>query len=240
MRYNLTDAAWPVLSVAFSADGCWLVSADDNVYLYDLSGQLPKLNVVLSGKGGHANSLAFSPDTHWLATGSSNHLVYLYNMTSGKPELSFNLTDAPFGQSLAFSANSRWLIVGGDDQMVYLYDLSGQRPKLSSILVDPQRQVTSVAFSADSRWMGVGTGGQQIYLYDMINHPPTLNVTLDVAVAGCSCSLTSMAFSPDGSWLGVGGSWERPFRLCLFDFSDAPRMSDIEPFALRPASVTFV
>jgi WD40 repeat protein len=92
------------------------------------------------------NSVAFSPDGQWLASGSSDNTVKVWDASSG------GLTRSLAGhqgsvRSVAFSPGGRGLASGSDDRTVKLWDVS--TGTLNRSLEGHHNWVRSLAFSPD-------------------------------------------------------------------------------------------
>jgi WD40 repeat protein len=78
---------------------------------------------VLRGHANNVNTLAFSEDKHWLATGSDDGTALLWDLTAPDPgEEPIHLSDhqGPV-KTLAFSPDSHWLATGSGDNTIRLW-----------------------------------------------------------------------------------------------------------------------
>lgn len=148
-------------------------------------------------------SVAFSPDSRWLASGSMDKKIKLWNVTSGRLERTLTGHNSQI-RSIAFSPNGKLLASGSDDKTVKLWNvLSG---RLQYTLPPHPDKIWSVAFSPDSTWFASG-GKDKI--------AKTWNVKskrLQHLLAGHKNGITSLAFSPDGAWL-ASASQDRTVKL---------------------------
>lgn len=173
------------------------------------------------------SSMAFSPDSRWLATVQSDGFVrvYIVHETKGTPRRpTLHFTIDHDGQNLfnvAFSADSNWLVFtgGGWESELRMYALNGNSPVLAhTFTARSHYQLTSnaVAFSGDSKWLAWATvncnkGGvsntarsasknSYVDLYGLRSgQPPMLKFTLKTPA-----NPVNIAFSGDSKWLVTG------------------------------------
>jgi WD40 repeat protein len=80
--------------------------------------------------------VAFSDDKHWLATGSKDKSIRLWDLNDlvtppivlGSHEGSVN--------TIAISHDNRWLVSGSDDKTVQIWDLKGS--SVTPIVLEPK------------------------------------------------------------------------------------------------------
>ncbi len=123
---------------------------------------------VLAGHSDRINTLAFSPDNHWLASGSGDQTVRLWNVGSPSPGADPLVLrgHANHVNTLAFSEDKQWLATGSDDGTALLWDLTAHNPAEEPIhLSDHQGPVKTLAFSPDSHWLATGSGDNTIRLW---------------------------------------------------------------------------
>lgn len=142
--------------VVFSPDGRFLAGADNTkINVWDMAaGQS------LASLKGHINairSLAFSPDSQVLASGSNDKTIILWDVETWQPLSQPLLGHTDQVISLAFSPDSHLLASGSEDGQILLWDVSslfeadGVSPRpLGRPLVNGDR-VRRVAFSPDGQ-----------------------------------------------------------------------------------------
>ena len=135
--------------------------------------------------------MAFSPDGRTLAAGSSDHKVWLWNLTDPAHP-------TPLGQpltgptdivvSVAFSPDGKILAAGSSDDKVWLWNLTDPaRPtRLGQPLTGPTGSVNSVAFSPDGHTLAAGSDDGTVRLW---------NLDVDDAIQRI-CATTSNALTP--------------------------------------------
>jgi WD40 repeat protein len=179
-------------------------------------------------------TVAFSPDSKIMATGSNDGDVRLWNAATGHLIHTLSGTSTGGVQSVAFSPDGR-TVASGETGRTRLWNVVTGKPAVTLPADSQSDQVLSVAFSPDGRTLAVGSNdnGGQIQLWDAATHQqigtPLSAGRIDVVV-----------FSPDGKTLG-GGSDDGEVRLWSTDaiqpIRTIPAVSDsgpIGPVALSP------
>ncbi|WP_157488693.1 serine/threonine-protein kinase [Pseudofrankia sp. DC12] len=161
----------------------------------------------LVGPTDKVQSVAFSADGHTLAAASTDHRIYLWDVTRpAAPTLLGQPLTGPgdWVSSVAFSPDGHTLAAGSDDRKVYLWDVT--RPAaptpVGQPLAEPGDWVRTVAFSPDGHTLAAGSGDGKVYLWNVTTAGATL---LGQPLSGYGNSVRSLAFSPNGHLLAVGG-----------------------------------
>jgi WD40 repeat protein/serine/threonine protein kinase len=195
-------------SVTFSPDGRRLASASNegskgtghgpvlaqgpSVQVWDLAtGQAVLQRPAFVGR---TNSVAFSPDGHWLAFPDQQNGVTIWDVRTS--QLARTFTDhKDVVNSVAFSSDSRWLASASSDHSVRLWDMTGSQPPPP--LVGHTRSVWAVSFSPDGTRLASGSWDGTAILWDVTTRARlrTLN--------GHSSDVLSVAFNQDGTRLAT-------------------------------------
>jgi WD40 repeat protein len=170
---------------------------------------------------------AFSPDRRWLATGSEEGAIRLWDLSLVDPTSRLPALDGHKGpvHGLAFSADGRWLVSGAADGAVRLWRLTAEGAKPDRVFGEGRYgAIESLALSPNGDWLVFGTQSGNVCIWKMsVDGPqeePCEAWKDDVPVM-------QVLFSAGGRWLatsctGACKSFGAPVRL--WDLSgDFPR-----------------
>ncbi len=156
-------------SVAFSPDGKLLAVAEENVHLYDVSGDTPKEVTIFKSKVGFGiRSMMFSPDGKLLAFGGCDHTVRVWDVAGAK-ELTNAKDHRGDVRSVVFSPDGKQLATGSDDKTAILWDI-GDDGKLSERSVIKAEDkfgsaVKSVVFTQKGKGLVTGCSNGTFRVY---------------------------------------------------------------------------
>ncbi len=208
-----------VKSLAFSPDGHWLATGggDPTLRGWNLDGMnaerlfgealRPEL---FSGHEAFIETLAYSPDGRWLASGSGDGTVRVWGVNQfGATGNVLVLDHGDRVTSLAFSPDSQWLSVGTENGLNWLWYLESPDPESAPIpLPNHEGAVLATAFSPDGRWLATGSADNTARLWDLRTNeaggPAGMTANLPYTLAGARDDVNTLAFSPDGRWLATG------------------------------------
>ena len=171
------------------------------VQVWDLTQENPAGHVVSRGHHDQwITTVDFSPDGRWLATGSIDDNVKLWDQTEPREVLLNGHSSVV--RSVVFSDDGRWLATAGDDAVAYLWDLSGPRTIPGKLLRGHDSPITQVVFGPDAQPRNLVTLGED---------PQARLGTIPDAVAepivlrGHKGQVNAAALSPDGEWIASSG-----------------------------------
>ncbi|KAF2476795.1 WD40 repeat-like protein [Lindgomyces ingoldianus] len=181
----------------------------------------------LEGHSDFISSVAFSHDSTRLASGSGDHTVKIWDVSSGKC-LSTLEGRSSHITSVAFSHDSTRLASGSRDDTVKIWDVSSG--KCLSTLEGHSSFIFSVAFSHDSTRLASGSYDDTVKIWD-VSSGKCLS-TLE----GHSSFISSVAFSHDSTRL-ASGSYDGTVKI--WDVSSGKCLSTLEGYSNSISSVAF-
>ncbi|MHB2019310.1 MAG: WD40 repeat domain-containing protein [Candidatus Xenobia bacterium] len=153
----------PVLGMAFGPHGRRLVTAcgDGHAIVWDVL-KLKK-RLVLPGRGGPVNAVAFGPTGAWIASGGETG-GEIWEASTGRPiaTLDGNI------QCLAFSPDGHLLAGGGTDEAVHLWQVPDGTPL--AVLKGHTGTITSLSFDPVAPLLASGSTDGTVKLWQVAEH----------------------------------------------------------------------
>lgn len=162
-------------------------------------GEKPTLKV-----GAEVRACTYSPNGGWLAVGTEEGWIQLYEAES------LELLDTYEGHrasvtSVSFSQDGQWLASGSDDGSVKLWSVAPATRGLPPHTYEGHARVMSVSFSQNGDWLVSGSSGHSVRLWSVA--PATCGLPSHT-YEGHRARVTSVSFSRDGRWLASASSDE--------------------------------
>ena len=146
-------------------------------------------------RGGLVTSIAFSPDSRYLATGLQVSTARVWNMQTreqiGKP---FRQNDVVI--LAVFSPDGKYLATGLFDNTVHIWDVQANK-EIAKPLLHSDR-VHTIAFSPNGKYIATGSNDCTARIWDAQTHKPIGDALKH------DDYVISVAFSPDSKYLTTG------------------------------------
>ena len=199
-----TEAFDAMTAVAISSTGEYWAAASrrGEIRIWEASGQ--RLRHVWRGHTDMTWTLVFSPNNQFLASGSNDGLLKLWDVTSGS--LIWSGRHTSFVNRLSFSPDGRMIASAGFDARVCLWDVASGA--LLQTLPHPV-PVHAVTFSPDGQLLATGDIGGSIHLWTQNRTNSFHPLRTIVGHTGCADGL---AFAPDNRSL-ASASWDGTVKL---------------------------
>jgi WD40 repeat protein len=179
-----------VSAVAWSPDGRRLATVGQGVKMWDATkwdaaDQKPLWQI--SAHSGNISALAFSPDGSRLLTASEDRSVHIWNVATGKSELTlaagemgatsqvskitgrlqsifYSLGDAHRAPvtDAAWSPDGKWIATSGNDHAVRIWD--AKSGKLDRVFIEHSQPVVAVAWNPKLSWLAFADTSGRIYV----------------------------------------------------------------------------
>jgi WD40 repeat protein len=208
-----------IMALAFSADDStlWLAYQDGAVALWNVpAAACLGLGTLLPRSATEVASVAFSPDSTWLATGGRNLVpgavwqgVITLRKARTAEQVGVPLTVHRAAiTSLAFSPDAKRLACGAEDGSIILWSPQ-TRQRVGTPLVAHTQRITGLAFNRDGKALFSGSRDRSIIAWDLSRPRPQAERRVRH-----SAEIRALALSPDGKTLATGDS---DFALELWD-----------------------
>lgn len=219
-----TEAFDTISVMAFSKNGTYWAGGDRQgrvqLWLYT------KRRLELTWRAHHSvvSATAFSPDEEWLATGSWDGVIKMWDVSNGA--LLWTSPSVEAIMALAFSPNGRALASGGTDSKVRIWN--NTNGVLLQTLNEHAGPVFCVAWSPDGKILASAGHDAQIQLWEMARDDALLlKPTPRQRPEAHTGPVRGLAFSPDGRTL-ASASWDRTIKLW-----DVPSRKQKESISLQ-------
>jgi WD40 repeat protein len=202
-----------VNSVAYSPDGRYLASGGgtlltqgeeqsvDIIKIWDLERRKELFPITVNSR--HiVNSVAYSPDGRYLASGSADKTIKIWDTKTGT-ELSTLTGHSEAVNSVAYSPDGRYLASASSDETIKIWDVKNNK-ELNTFIYNYSKRIIGVgyliriAYSPNGRYLASGYSNGTIQLWDVKTGNKVHTLT------GHSGWVFSVAYSPDGRYLASG------------------------------------
>ena len=149
----------------------------------------------LRGYAGSVLSIAFSPDGKYMAAGTSEKAIVVWDTAKWLIVSTMNDNDGDVS-ALAFSSDGKLLASGHDDK-VYLWDTATWKKKSK---IKASRKVNALSFNQDNSILAIARDENESLLWDVKKDK------LAQKLKGHNRDVKDISFSPDGKQLATGSN----------------------------------
>ncbi|UXP32002.1 High-affnity carbon uptake protein Hat/HatR [Reichenbachiella agarivorans] len=195
-----------VRSVKYSKDGQRMYStgSDGRILLWDMD---TRKSTQLLNNYQVNRVVDISPDENWLAIGSDNDQILLYNLKSKDAVPKEIKGHQGVVHDLVYLNNNKGFIFTSSDKVIRLYDFN-QSKEIARVA----SRVKSLAISPDGRYLAGGSDSGSVYLWDMENNYEETSLYVQQGA-----SVSAVTFSGDGRILAFG---DETGDIVLWDLED--------------------
>ncbi|MCZ8226460.1 MAG: serine/threonine protein kinase [Microcystis sp. LE19-84.1B] len=152
------------------------------------------LDKTLTGHSETVFSVAYSPDGRYLASGSKDKTIKIWEVATGKG-LRTLTGHSGVVLSVAYSPDGRYLASGSQDKTIKIWEVATGKVRT---LTGHYMTFWSVAYSPDGRYLASGSSDKTIKIWEVATGKELRTLT------GHSMTVWSVAYSPDGRYLASG------------------------------------
>ncbi len=160
----------------------------------------PYLSSFLNGHVAPVRSVAFSPDGLWLASGSRDGIILVWDVKTRQIARQLSLGSEIRTNALAFSPDSRIIAAGGTAGQIRLWDAQTGEP-IGEPFAGQTEDIWSIAFAPGGKVLASGSADNTVQLWDV-----ETGQLIGQPLVGHTDLVYSVAFSPDGRVLASGGA----------------------------------
>lgn len=160
-----------------------------------------QLRRTLEGHEGWVKTVAIAPDGTWLASGSLDGTIGIWDAVTGRRRST--LTGHERGvEAIVISPDGTWLASTDGTTTIYVWDIAAERLRMSFDTAQNEgergfHRVVSLVPSPDGTWLATAIDGRSAGQWDAATGQPR------TPRAGGWYDTTSVAISPDGNWLAT-------------------------------------
>jgi serine/threonine protein kinase len=167
-----------------------------------INSSVSPLDKTLTGHSGQVYSLAYSPDGRYLASGSKDRTIKIWEVATGK-QLRTLTGHSHSVNSVVYSPDGRYLASGSGDNTIKIWKVATKIWKVATgkelrTLTGHSSGLSSVAYSPDGRYLASASSDKTIKIWEVATGKQLRTLT------GHSHSVNSVVYSPDGRYLASG------------------------------------
>ena len=142
-----------------------------------------------------AASVAMAPDGSWLASGSRDGTVRIWDVATGRQRATLK-GHSSWVSAVAVAPDGSWLASGGSDGTVRIWDAATGQER--TILTGHTGTVVAVAVAPDGSWLAAATDDRTVWIWETATGLIRALMRVDRDITACAWL--------DSKALAVGGS----------------------------------
>jgi WD40 repeat protein len=184
------------------------------------------LRRVLTSHTGDVTAVAVSPDGSWLASGSQDDTVRIWDVATGQLRTTLKSRRTRHVNAVTVSPDGSWLAAGGEDGAVRIWDVATGQLRAALKSRKPGG-VRTLVVSPDGSWLAAG-GWRKARIWDVATG------RIRATLAGHTDLIYAMAAAPDGSWLA---SCSQDDTVRIWDAATGQTRASLEANSVRTVVV---
>ena len=154
-----------------------------------------RARAALTGHTGAVTAVAVAPDGTWLASGSQDSTVLIWDAATGQEPVALTGHTGAV-TAVAMAPDGTWLYSASQDGTVLIWDAATGRERAA--LTGHSSAVAAVAVAPDGTWLASGSQDGTVLIWDAATGQKR------AALTGHTGAVTAVAVAPDGTWLASG------------------------------------
>ncbi|MHA2009721.1 MAG: WD40 repeat domain-containing protein [Promethearchaeota archaeon] len=160
-----------IRDIDISSDGDYIAAVGIEerggiVYLFNTSLSIPVWSYLVAEPNA-AMSVAISADGAYVAVGTAEGTLFVFNITSGQPL--WNYTTSGTIRTVAISSNGSYIIAGNSAKMIYLFNYESSIPLWSYNVI---RHIRKVTISSDGNTIVIEDIQESVYVFGKNSNIP--------------------------------------------------------------------
>jgi WD40 repeat protein/serine/threonine protein kinase len=160
--------------------------------------------MTLTGHKHAVTAVAYSPDGKWIASGSLDNTIKIWDSQNGFEARSFNGHTGEVS-CVAFVTGAKQIVSGSQDNTIKIWETQLDQPNLKGHV----RPVTGVAYSPDNTCLASASKDNTLKIWNILRGEELRTLT------GHTDVVTSLAFIPNSKRI-VSGSYDKSVRIWDF------------------------
>lgn len=181
--------------------------------IFDSYVMKPMYRLILKGHTSFVNAVAISPDQQWLATGSADNTVRIWDLETGTEQ--GLIIHAGAVEAVLFLPEGNRICTGSLDQTIRICEVDGTEIK---VLEGHQGGVLALACSPDGRYLASGSTDKTVGIWEWESGTHRF-------ISGHFADVLTVSFAPDGQSI-LSGSRDTTARLWNLDGTERFRLTD--------------